>query len=273
MSLYRCPLCGAPLREEEHALRCAAGHCFDQAREGYVHLLPVGQKHSKAPGDDKGMVAARRAFLDQGFYAPLRQALCVLSVELTGSAPVVLDAGCGEGHYTAGVRQALLDAGKTPRMAGIDISKFSVQKAARRYSGIEFAVGSVYHLPVADEAVDLLLNVFSPLAAEEFRRVLRPGGIYLYVVPAAMHLWEMKEVLYDEPYPNEERETLYEGFRYERIVPVDFTLHLPTQADIQALFGMTPYAWKTPRAGKDRLAALEALDCRASFRIHAFQKI
>ena len=44
---------------------------------------------------------------------------------------------------------------------------------------------------------------------------------FLYVVPAARHLWELKEVLYDAPYPNEEKETPYEGFTYREIVPVD----------------------------------------------------
>jgi len=272
MSLFLCPLCSGQLHTDERGLRCERGHCFDRAKEGYVHLLPANQKNSKAPGDDKGMVAARRAFLDKDFYEPLRKTLCALSVELTGDEPVLLDAGCGEGYYTAGVRQALLEAGKTPRVAGIDISKFSVQKAARRYGGIEFAVGSVYRLPVAEQSVDLLLNVFSPLAIEEFRRVLKPGGYYLYVVPAAMHLWEMKEILYDAPYPNEEKETLYDGFVYDRILPVEYTVHLPTQTDIQALFGMTPYAWKTPKSGKDRLAALDALDCRIAFHIHVFRK-
>lgn len=272
MSFFRCPLCALPLDETASGLGCAGGHRFDRAKEGYVHLLPVGQKHSKAPGDDKGMVAARRAFLDGGWYQPLRDALCSLAVELTGPAPAVLDVGCGEGYYTAAVRQALLSAGKRPRTAGIDISKFSLQKAARRYPGIEFAVASVYRLPVAEAAADLLLNVFSPLAIEEFRRVLKPGGCYLYVVPAAMHLWELKAVLYDAPYPNEEKEIPYEGFSCRRVVPVEYTIHLPGQPDIQALFGMTPYAWKTPRAGKDRLAALTELECRAAFRIHVFQK-
>ena len=272
MSLFLCPLCGGPLTGDGRGLRCPSRHCFDRAKEGYVHLLPVGQKHSKSPGDDKGMVAARRAFLDKGWYQPLLEALCALAVELTGEAPVALDAGCGEGYYTAGIYRALLSSGKSPRMAGVDISKFSLQKAAKRCREIEFAVASVYRLPVAAESVDLLLNVFSPLAIEEFRRVLKPGGCYLYVVPAAAHLWELKAVLYDKPYPNEEKETPYEGFAYDRIVPVKYPLHLSSPEDIQALFGMTPYAWKTPRAGKDRLAALTELDCQAAFHIHVFRK-
>ena len=98
---FLCPLCGEALQGVPGGLRCPGGHRFDRAREGYVHLLPVGQKHSKAPGDDKGMVAARRAFLDRGWYSPLRDALCDLAVRYApGPAPAVLDAGCGEGFYT-----------------------------------------------------------------------------------------------------------------------------------------------------------------------------
>ena len=270
---FLCPLCGEPLQSNPGGLCCPGGHCFDRAREGYVHLLPVGQKRSKAPGDDKGMVAARRAFLDRGWYNPLRDALCALAVRYAhGPAPAVLDAGCGEGFYTAAVRDALLSAGRAPAVAGIDISKFSVQKAAKRYSGISFAVASAYRLPVAAESVDLLLNVFSPLAIDEFRRALRPGGTYLYVVPAARHLWQLKEVLYDRPYPNEERETPYEGFAYQEILPVSFTVRLPTQADIHALFQMTPYYWKTSRQGAARLERLETLTCEMAFHIHVFRR-
>ena len=82
----------------------------------------------------------------------------------------------------------------------------------------------------------------------------------------------LKQVLYDTPYPNEEKETPYAGFSYEAIIPVDFTLHLTSPADIRALFQMTPYCWKTPRAGVERMEQLETLNCQASFHIHVFQK-
>ena len=80
-------------------------------------------------------------------------------------------------------------------MAGIDISKPILRLAAKREKNVQFAVASSYRLPAADGSVDLLINCFSPLAIEEFRRVLRPEGHFLYVVPSAMHLWEMKQVL------------------------------------------------------------------------------
>ena len=58
-SLFTCPICAAPLERGERAYACPNGHAYDKAREGYVHLLPANKKHSKAPGDDKGMAEAR----------------------------------------------------------------------------------------------------------------------------------------------------------------------------------------------------------------------
>ena len=271
-SLFRCPLCGSPLSRDAHTYRCPNRHSYDIAKEGYTYLLPVNQKNSAAPGDDKGMATARRAFLSKGYYQPLQKALCSLAVSMTGDTPNLLDAGCGEGYYTAGIHQALLNAGKAPHTAGIDISKFILRSAAKRNRDIEFAVASSYHLPVADECIHLLLNCFSPLAIDEFRRVLKTDGAFLYVVPAAGHLWEMKQVLYDEPYHNEEKLTPYDGFRYEKVIPVDAEITLESQEDIHNLFQMTPYYWKTPKEGADRLAALDRLTTRISFRIHVFRK-
>lgn len=272
MSLFRCPLCAAPLTRTEKTYACPRGHSFDRSREGYVHLLPANRMHSRTPGDDKVMAASRNRFLSGGHYAALRSALCALAAAHTPPSPAVLDSGCGEGYYTAGVCAALKEAGKAPRMAGVDLSKPSLRWAARRGPDAEFAVASVYHLPVADGAVDLLLNCFSPLALSEFRRVLRPGGICLYVVPAARHLWELKEVLYEKPYLNPEEDTPYEGFRYMDILPVETALHLEDGQTLMDLFSMTPYRWKTPRSGVERLSALDKLDVTAAFRIHVFQR-
>ena len=150
MSLFRCPVCGAPLSREERAYRCPAGHSYDIAREGYTYLLPPNQKHSAAPGDDREMAAARRDFLSKGYYDPLLNTLCSIILAHTGPEPVVLDAGCGEGYYTAGIHRALLGAGRRPQMAGTDISKFILRTAAKRDRDIAFAVASSYHLPGGD---------------------------------------------------------------------------------------------------------------------------
>lgn len=272
-SLFICPICGKALERRERTYVCPRGHSYDIAKEGYTYLLPPNQKHSSAPGDDKGMAAARRAFLSKGFYRHLLHSLTDLALSHADKpAPVLLDAGCGEGYYTAGVFHTLVKSGLEPRMAGTDISKFALRYAAKREKGVEFAVASSYRLPLADRSADLLLNCFSPLALEEFRRVLRPGGWFFYVVPAADHLWEMKEILYDRPYPNEEKEIPYEGFSYEAVVPADRPITLDNQEDIQNLFRMTPYYWKTPKSGAQRLAELDRLTVQAAFRVHVFRR-
>lgn len=263
--LLCCPICGQPLERLERSYVCPKRHCYDVAKEGYVNLLPANRKNSKDPGDDKDMVAARTRFLDAGHYAPLRNALAALVLE--ENPGTVLDSGCGEGYYTAGICGAL---GGQARAVGVDLSRSALKKAARRTREAEFAVASVYHLPVAHRSVDLLLNCFSPLAAEEFRRVLKPGGTFLYVVPGAKHLWELKQVLYENPYENAEEEIAYEGFSYERILPVEFTMELDAPA-LKDLFQMTPYCWKTPKAGVERMNALDSLKVSASFRIHVFR--
>lgn len=274
MSFFRCPLCAAPLTRGERAYACPSGHAFDRSAAGYVHLLPANRKHSKNPGDDKAMVAARSAFLEKGYYAPLREALCALALRDTAdlSAPALLDSGCGEGYYTQGVHRALVEAGRAPETAGVDLSKFALRRAARRLPEGEFAVASAYRLPVPDRRADLLLNIFSPLALEEFARVLRPGGRFYYAVPSARHLWGMKEVLYQRPYENAVRREEYPGFCWLEAVPIRYSVHLDSPEDVMALLGMTPYAWKTPREGVARLAALRELDTEIGFDVHVYRR-
>lgn len=273
-SLFRCPLCGSPLHRDLRGYRCPSGHCFDVAAAGYTHLLPANKKHSKNPGDDKEMVAARSAFLDAGYYAPLLEALCRAVTEYTKkqSEYTILDCGCGEGYYTAGISNALTQSGINLRMAGIDISKFALKKAAKRLPAGEFAVASAYHLPLPDQTADILLNIFSPLSIEEFCRVLKPDGLFFYVVPSALHLWEMKQVLYDTPYENPVKREEYPGFEWLNCHPVRFTAHLNRSEHIMALFGMTPYAWKTPKSGIQRLSQLSELDTQIGFDIHIYKK-
>lgn len=272
-SLFCCPLCGERLERREGRYCCPSGHSFDVAAAGYTHLLPANRKHSKNPGDDKAMVAARAAFLERGHYAPLLSALCAAVLEQTAApSPVLLDSGCGEGYYTAGLYQALSQAGQPPRTAGIDISKFALRRAAKRLPQGEFAVASVYRLPLAARSVDLVTNIFSPLAAEEFARVLRPGGLFCYVVPSARHLWELKEILYPKPYENPVKREDYPGFDWLGMEQVRDTLHLDRPEDIMALFHMTPYAWKTPREGIERLGSLHQIDTQIGFDIHLYRR-
>lgn len=270
-SLFVCPVCGEDLTRQEGRYACSKGHSFDIAKEGYVNLLPANQQHSKAPGDDKAMASARTRFLEGGWYGPLREKLCQLTLDKLPMGGTLLDAGCGEGWYTAALSEVV--AAKGGRTAGVDLSKPAVKKAARRCPDGEITVASVYHLPVADNSVDVLVDCFSPLAIEEFRRVVKPGGWFFYVVPGPRHLWELKNILYDTPYENEEKVEEYEGFFPPEVIPVETSFTLTDPQDIQALYHMTPYTWKTPKEGAARLAGVERLTVTGQFRVHIMQKL
>ena len=272
---WTCPLCGAPLAGERD-LKCPSGHCFDRAKEGYWHLLPVQSMRTKAPGDSKEMVAARRAFLNAGYYGIFGEALGELCLEYgvpaSPKAPLhLLDAGCGEGWYDRCIAQKF-EAAQTPlELAGFDIAKPAVRLAAKALPMAEYAVASSFSQPVRTGWADLLLNCFSPFAREEFLRVLRPGGRMIYVVPGAEHLFQMKAVLYETPYKNPVQQVEYAGFRAIGEREVSGRITVPAQ-QLGALFAMTPYYWKTPRDGAERLAALPELTTDIAFRFLVFEK-
>lgn len=269
----RCPVCRGALMLMGRSLRCAKGHSFDLAREGYVNLLPIQKKHAADPGDGREMVRARRRFLEGAWYAPFRQALgelCCRYAPREGPARIV-DAGCGEGSYDLAVWQALDSCGTPPALIGFDLSKEAVRLAAKLVPQAAFAVGGSFCAPVRDGWADILLNVFSPFARKEFLRMLRPGGILLYAVPTARHLYGLKEVLYQTPYENPVQQTEYEGLNFVGRRDVEETITLEGE-QIRDLFAMTPYYWNTPADGVQRLAACSRLTTEIGFGFLVYQK-
>lgn len=263
-SLLTCPICKNQLSRQDRTYKCQSGHCFDISKEGYVNLL-MSQKSTDTAGDDKQMVVSRTRFLDGGYYSPLRDKVCEIIKSCAKDEPVLLDSGCGEGYYTAEYAKLC------SHTLGIDISKNALKRAAKRCKNGEFAACSVYHMPIKDESTDIIVNCFSPMAPEEFYRVLKKDGILIYVVPRARHLWQLKNVLYDSPYENEEKVESYEGFSLIDIHTVTSTFTLTSNEDIVSLFHMTPYTWTTPKDGVERLSGLESLDVTADFSIHVFR--
>lgn len=271
-TIFRCPACGAALKREGRAFVCENSHSYDMAKQGYVHLLMSNKMHSKAPGDTKEMVDARRRFLSGGYYDifshKLSELVCRYCADISDS-PVILDAGCGEGYYTSGMKKALPDA----RIFGFDISKSAVKAAAGSFKDIGFAVASIFDIPVADGVCDCVTDVFAPLVDGEFNRVLKRGGVMILAVPGRRHLYEMKEILYENPYENEEKDTEYEGFEFLERVPVRGRAELSDSGTVWDLFSMTPYYWKTDVQGGERLKKTDSLSVEIHFDFLVYRKV
>lgn len=241
--MWTCPACHLPLIQTQQQWCCETNHSYDIAKEGYVNLLLAHQKRSKDPGDNKQMVNARRQFLELGCYLPLLDKMLSLIEQYQPDKNISLyDAGCGEGYYLNYLYQHLQQASKHVTAAGSDIAKAAIQKAAKKYQHLEFAVASSFNLPLAPSSVDCLIQVFAPISSEQVSRVLTDGGIWLQVTPGAGHLQQIKQAIYQTPEPHKAVD-LPAGFDLVETVNVQFDFELSTNADRENLLKMTPYYW------------------------------
>lgn len=267
---FSCPKCLSRLQRSGQSYVCASGHSFDIARAGYVNLLPPtgGRDH----GDNKEMIAARRDFLNTGHYMPLLKCITDLAASYFTESAVVLDVGCGDGYYTNGIESVLRSRDGGSRVCAFDISKDAVRSAAKRNSNISFAVASAYHIPAADCTFDGAVNIFSPLAKDETRRVLTAGGIFIVAFPGEEHLFGLKSEIYDTPYKNEPAALEMDGFELVESRRIRYEMKLSSESEIRSLFMMTPYAYRTGSRGRERVFSLSSLTTDADFYVCVYRK-
>lgn len=250
-----CPVCKRPLVREGRSYCCEMRHTFDLAKSGYLNVY----RSNKADhGDNKQMVKARTLFLESSAYAFLAKRLC----ELLKDRHSVVDLACGEGYYTNQLQN--------PDIVGVDLSKDALNHAAKLNKQITWLLASIFDLPLEDGCTDGVLTCFAPFAKDEISRILKKNGIFVFVTPGPKHLYEMKEVLYETPYLNSEKEldTSLTLIHQE-------TISAPFICDTEhllALFAMTPYAYRTGKEGIAKLSALSSLQMTAEFTIRVYQK-
>jgi len=231
-----------------------------------VNLLLANQRRSKDPGDDKAMMAARAAFLDAGWYAPVADALAD-TVLADLAATRIVDVGCGEGHYLRRLREL---SDRPLDLHGLDISRHAVEAAAKRDPASLYAVAGAHRLPLITAAADALISHFAPLETAEAHRALRPSGRLIVGAPGPRHLFGLRTLIYETPTEHPEVAPLTEGFALIAETRVRNDLELRDAQAVAALIGMTPYAWAAD--ARERLAGLDRLDTEVDVIIRTYER-
>lgn len=272
---WQCPACASSLQLNNKQWSCENNHSFDCAKEGYVNLLLPQHKKSRAPGDNNEMVLARRAFLEQGHYQPLADNIaCTLSKHFSdlpeNDTIKLFDAGCGEGYYLGQIFSQLSTSFGQLGIAGIDISKPAISKAAKLNKLGDFAVASSFNLPLAEDSQDAVIQIFAPSSPQEIKRILHISGIWIQVNPAPNHLLALKQMVYDKPEPHKLDTHVEDGFVLLDQCQLAFNVVLSDPELRKNLLMMTPFYWTISETKKARL--LEQLtQVQAHFDIKILQ--
>jgi 23S rRNA (guanine745-N1)-methyltransferase len=235
----------------------------------------TGHKRPKIQGDDKIMLTARRRFLGKDYYQPLSDAINKIVLEhLPEQNGVVLDVGCGEGHYL-GQLQLFLPVGTC--IFGLDVAKDAARLAAKRYPASRFVVSDVNgRIPFADQSIHVLLNIFAPRHPAEFARIAAPGGLLLIVIPGSGHLRELREALdlLDIEAEKQQRivDQMTDLFTLQETQSLTFDLDL-IQPDLTDLVQMTPNYWHMTPQQQAQLQAMPHFQTTAHFQILTFAKV
>ncbi len=228
--LFCCPLCRKELSCEGSALVCPNRHSFDLSRRGYVNFAP----NAKAGMYDASLFENRAKVMEAGYYDGAVLAITeLIKKHVKAAAPLLLDAGCGEGFFTQGLDRLGV-------VLGIDLSKDAVTLACRRPTNALWAVGDLTRLPLPDSSVDVIVNLLSPANYPEFRRVLRHDGILIKMVPDSDYLKELRTASGQGDYSNESVEELFSK-RFHLVERVKVHECLPVPPKLSSSFWrMTP---------------------------------
>ncbi|MBP1918342.1 methyltransferase domain-containing protein [Youngiibacter multivorans] len=200
LGILQCPKCRGKLSVEGRSLKCQSGHTYDFSKKGTVNfVLGYGEENYS-----KDMLEARRKLMRLGLFEGILDRIADAVAESGISKPVILDAGCGEGTGLEYLDEKLKEKGIEARLLGIDISSGGITIAGRTEKDILFFVADLGSLPFSEQSLDFVINMFTPASYREFRRVLKPGGKVLKVVPEREHLIELREAYGLKEYSNDE---------------------------------------------------------------------
>lgn len=283
INIYRCPLCGENFRIEQYGMVCTNRHTFDIASKGYVNFFKRPSKITEVY--DKGLFLARKNISDAGIYDKLCDKINLIAAEHISLRrednnisqdgnirPLILDAGAGGGNITVKTADFIHEA----LYAAMDLSKEAVEFASTNYfrDNIFWIIGNLNDIPLADNSVDIILNIMSPANYGEFKRTLKNGGILIKVLIEADYLKEVRNFIYadndNQKYSNAEVfDHIQANMPVADAVTVSYT-HSVRRENLASLFDMTPLTKNIPDRENVKnkfVGAFDTLELSLAFKI------
>lgn len=244
---FACPICAqAVFIEDSGKIVCPSNHSFDIAKQGYVNFMtkPVQSMYSKE------LFEARHEVISSGLYDALQSRLTELAV-----GEMVLDTGCGEGSHLARIMAQREGVG-----VGIDIAKEGILAAAKFHSGLVWCVGDLAKSPYQAASFDTIFNILSPANYDEFKRLLKPGGKVIKVVPQEGYLRELRQQAFadsnKESYSNAQTVARFQdSFSQVMVERITYTMPLEKTL-VPKLLQMTPMGWHIEKKEAIELEAI-----------------
>ena len=165
----------------------------------------------------------------------------------------IVEVGCSTGYLLEDLR----DAHPTARLIGFDLIMSGLRKARRAMPDAVLAQADACQLPLPDACADavvsvnLLEHVADDVGAlEQIRRVLRPGGTAVLVVPTAPRLYDY----YDRFLHHERRYARGEMARKAT------RAGLAVEADLHLGFVVYPAFWVVKKRNRRRFDHLDGVE-------------
>lgn len=143
--------------------------------------------------------------VEQGIDSDFHARRIEITVELVrealaqrGQGAEILDIGCGQGHITERIRQAVSGA----KVTGLDYSVSAIQYAHEHFPEIDFSVGDAYECPYKQGLFDVVVcnnlweHVPDPLfLLSRIKRSVKPGGHLIISTPSRYRLGNLLRVM------------------------------------------------------------------------------
>src|SRR5699024_12626256 len=122
------------------------------------------------------------------------------------------------------------------------------------YSDLNWLVGDLTQTPFKEHSQDIILSFLSPANYSEFKRIMKPNGLLIKIIPGSHYLKEIREHLSDEDKEYENTDTVNlmrnkvdviseERVNYEREVDEEV---------LRDILTMTPITWHNSESQIER---------------------